>query len=267
MTGTGTAEAPYIVDNWADYRQIYTESAYIEWDGGATKKVIDFNKICPEGFTTQIKFSKYTKFNGWKFENLFTTSSAPLFFGAAGAALDGFILENFYWIPPASNIECVFLNFEANHGNISTLKNCVISGKIEALSSCRITTANFHESSANIAVNSGDFTISSHSVRNSEIILDISAPTVKITPEIILNSRFSGKIATENPVVCGSEASGYNVFDINSTQPLEYSGKGVMVYNSGKTDATGTGNHKPCTSEQLKNPEYLNSIRFPIGVD
>lgn len=267
MTGTGTAEDPYIVDNWADYRQIYKESAHIEWDGEAENKVIDFNEIQPDGFTSQIKFSRYTKFNGWKFKNLFTMSNSPLSFGTAGGTLEGFILENFYWIPPAPNTECVFLSFESNYGSVSTLKNCVISGKIEAQCKCRLTSGHFCESSANIAVNSGDFTVFSHSVRNSEIILDVSAPTVNFTSESIRNSRFSGKIIADNPVICGNETSGYNVFNILSTQPAEYSGKGIMVYNSDKMTAIGTGNHKPCTSGQLKNPEYLNSIRFPIGVD
>lgn len=266
MTGSGTQTDPYIVDNWADYRQIYRSSAYIEWDDSAQNKVIDFNEIQPSGFTSAIAFSRYTKFNGWKFVNLFTMHSNPLFFGSAGGTLDGFVLENFYWIT-TSKTESILINFEANYSNFSTLKNCVISGKIECQNSCRLTHAHFHESSANIAVNSGNFTLTNHSVRHADVILDVDAPTVKLTDESIINSRFSGKIHAETPIICGNSTSGYNVFDLLADQPAEYSGKGVMVYNSDKMTASGDGNHKPCTSGQLKNPEYLASLRFPIGVD
>lgn len=267
MTGTGTQADPYIVDNWADYRQIYTASAYIEWDNSATNKIIDFNEIQPEGFTSQIKFSRYTKFNGWKFRNLFTTAANPLNFGSAGETVDGFILENFYWIAPDS-INLALFNFDANYTSISTMKNCVISGKIEAQTDFSFTGANFSESSANIVVNTtGNFNFTSQQIKNSDIILDISAPKVTITEKRILNSRFSGKIIAENPVILGSSDSGYNVFNTETNQNVEYSGKGIMVYNSDKSDFSGTGNFNPCTSEQLKNPAYLNSIRFPIGVD
>lgn len=267
MTGSGVENDPYIVDNWADYRQIYSSSAYIEWDENAKNKVIDFNEIEPHGFTSMIKFSRYTKFNGWKFVNLFTMHSSPLFFGLAGKTLDGFILENFYWLVPAPISESILLNFEANYSNFSTLKNCVISGKIECQGRCRITNAHFHESSANIAVNSGNFTITNHTIRHADVIFDISAPTVTLTSEYIINSRFSGKIHAETPIICGNSTSGYNLFDLFSNQPAEYVGKGVMVYNSDKMTASGDGNHQPCTAEQLRNPAYLNSLRFPIGVD
>ena len=267
MTGSGTQNDPYIVDNWTDYRQICTPTAYIEWDSQTSEKVIDFNQIQPDGFTSTIVFSRYTKFNGWKFKNLFMLHNTPLNFGTAGGILDGFILENFYWIPPTSLNESFLLYFNPNYNSISTLKNCVISGKIECQGKCKITNAYFCESSANIAVNSGNFTLTNYPVRNSDIVLDVSAPTVSFSPDTILNSRFSGEIQAENPVICGNSASGYNVFDFVSNQPAEYSGKGIMVYNSDKMAVTGSGNHKPCTTEQLKNPEYLKSIRFPIGVD
>ena len=267
MTGSGTETDPFVVDNWADYQQIYGQYVYIEWDNNAKNKVIDFDKIQPDGFTTQIKFSRNTKYNGWKFKNLFTMYKDPLSFGNSGGVLDGFILENFYWIMPTSTVECTLLTFETNYSYVSTMTNCVISGKIESQGKCRLTNAHFYESSANIGVNSANFTLTNRNVRNSDIILDVTAQTVNLTSENILNSRFSGKISAENPVICGNSASGYNVFDVVSNQPAEYIGMGIMVYNSDKMTASGSGNHRPCTTEQLKNPDYLNSIRFPIGVD
>ncbi|MDE6035894.1 MAG: hypothetical protein K2G36_08310 [Ruminococcus sp.] len=267
MTGTGKQNDPYVVDNWTDYQKIYGKSVYIEWDNNFKNKVIDFDKIQPNGFTTQIKFSRYTKFNGWKFTNLYIIHQSPLSFGDAGGVLDGFILENFYWIMPETILECTLLTFEQLYSSISTMKNCVISGKIESQGECRLTNAHICESSANIGVNSAKFTLTNRNVRNSDIILDATGQSVNLTSENILNSRISGKITAENPIICGNSASGYNVFDVVSNQPAEYVGRGIMVYNSDKMTASGTGHHIACTTEQIINPEHLNSIRFPIGVD
>ena len=268
MTGSGTANNPYIVDNWADYQQVYGKSVYIEWDNGADNKIINFNEIQPDSFTTQIKFSRYTKFNGWKFTNLFTMYQNPLSFGDAGSIIDSFILENFYWIMPETTLECTLLNFENNFSYVSTMKNCVISGKIESTGKCRlITNGHFYESSANISVNSANFMLTNNNIRNADIILDTTCQSMSLTSGNILNSRISGTIMAESPIICGNSSSGYNVFDVVSNQPAEYVGQGIMVYNSDKMTVSGTGNHVPCTTEQLKNAEYLQSIRFPIGVD
>ncbi|MDE6665379.1 MAG: hypothetical protein K2K14_04210, partial [Ruminococcus sp.] len=64
-----------------------------------------------------------------------------------------------------------------------------------------------------------------------------------------------------------TDISAYNVFNIQSNQPLDYQGKGISIYNSDIATATQSGNFIGCTAEQLRNAQYLYDLRFPIGVD
>ncbi|MDE5583711.1 MAG: hypothetical protein K2J08_08400, partial [Ruminococcus sp.] len=91
MTGTGVKDDPYIVDNWADYQAVYKSEVYIEFDDKSPKKEIDFNEIQPEGFTSTVKFSPFTTFNGWTFKNFFSTAkSNAISFGSRSTTLENF---------------------------------------------------------------------------------------------------------------------------------------------------------------------------------
>ncbi len=268
MTGTGTKDEPYIVNSWEEYTSITSNTAYVEFDPNAENKVIDFNEIQPEGFSSAVKFKDYTNFNGWTLRNFHSTASTVI---TTGNALNcsNLIFENFYWCPSAKN--AVLL--DSNGSVTRQLTNCIISGEIQSTYSIKRIVPNLYESSMNIVANIADSLQVAANIVNSEIIFDISATSVKIcetldsSPGKVLNSRISGKIQSSENVSAGTPESAYNVFNIQSNQPLDYQGKGISVYNSDITTATQSGNFIGCTAEQLRNAQYLYDLRFPIGVD
>lgn len=278
MTGTGTQEDPYIVDSWADYRAVYGSEVYIEWDDENEEKIVDFNEIKPDGFTETVYFSPFTTFNGWTFKNFFSTHpTCAIHFGSRSTTLENFTFLNFYWQPTYSSSDGNFL-YSLASGTVE-LKNCSFSGRIDILKGEKNFSYNkflFNASSLNIVVNSlGNFIIFKYNVKNSDLMLDITAPTVTIAYGSAVNSRFSGKISSENVVNLCNDRSGYNVYNLESETGLKYLGGGVSVYNSGISASSQTDeemeslgiNFKGCTAEQLKNANYLYNLHFPIGVD
>ncbi len=277
MTGTGTKDDPYIVDNWADYQTVYGSETYIEWCSTTENKVVDFNEIKPDGFTDSVRFSPYTTFNGWTFKNFFSTkTTAPLHFGSRSGTIEGLTFVNFYWQPKSDTSTGYFLY--ANTSGDMNFKNCTFSGQIQVADGAKYftgTTCEFNESSLNIIVSSPkDFIIFGSGVKNSDIVADISAPTVTLCKNSAVNSRFSGKIRSDANVSAGNANSAYNVFNIQSNQPVNYLGKGISVYNSdistsaqSDEDMKSLGiDFKGCTAEQLRDAQYLYNLRFPIGV-
>ncbi|MDE5772751.1 MAG: hypothetical protein K2I06_14215 [Ruminococcus sp.] len=265
MTGTGTKDDPFIVDNWEDYISINSTSKYVEFDQNSTNKIIDFNEIQPEGFS-KILYFPVTNFNGWTFRNFHSTASTAIRIGMG--TYENLIFENFYFCPENTSNAYLF----SSYGNGSKyFCNVVISGQIQSVSTTTkfIDGCDFCESSANIVVNStGKFrSIYNGDIKNSEIVVDISAENVDLCNNPIINSRISGKIQSDGTITAGSTKSAYNVFNIQSNQPIDYQGQGISVYNSDISQSVQSENFLGCTDEQLRNAQYLYDLRFPIGVD
>ncbi len=269
MTGTGTKEYPYIVDSWEEYTSITSNTAYVEFNPNAENKVIDFNEIQPEGFSSTVKFKDYTNFNGWTLRNFHSTASTAI---NTGSALDfsNLIFENFYWCP--SSTYNAYL-FNSNSSSSRKMTNCIISGEIQCAGKINRVVSDLYESSINIVANIGGSFQVANNIVNSEIVLDVSAKSVEMClysssdKGKVLNSRISGRIQSDENVSAGTDISAYNVFNIQSNQPLDYQGKGISIYNSDIATATQSGNFIGCTAEQLRNAQYLYDLRFPIGVD
>lgn len=264
MTGSGTAEAPYIVNSWEEYSSVSNSSYYVEFNPNAENKIIDFNEICPEGFSEPIYFAKYTNFNGWTLKNLHSTATKAIF-AHYSAKISNLILENFYWCPQSTG--SYLINCDTSAG---TFTNCIISGQIQATKSItRIIHGTFRESSLNVIVNTDDTLGVAIEILNSEIILDVSAKSVVLCGGKIVNSRVSGKVRTVETFATGDTGSAYNVFNVQSDKAIGYSGNGISVYNSdtAPSPATVSDSFKGCTSEQLRDAQYLYNLRFPIGVD
>ena len=266
MTGNGTQNYPYIVDNWADFRTINTSSTgiYVRW-ADAENKVIDFNNIQPEGFSEPVTFPANVDFNGWKFKNLRINSG-----GIVPQNIQNVIIEDFVF----SSSEYGFSNAVIN--KYGTMENCIISGNIQCESSVTLLErVNAIDCAFNVKIyTQGNFSLtglsSSMQFRNCDTALDITASEIRLN-----YTGFSGQCyfrgdfnVTGNSSVFISSERG-NIFDFYSNREIQYTGDGLCVYNSDKIFKTDTSssNMKPCTTEQLKDAEYLYSIGFPIRTD
>ena len=78
-TGTGTKDDPYIVDSWDSYYTLandeligngkYRSAKYYKF-ADVDNKIVDFNDIKPEGYTSPLPGKVFVDFNGWTFRNL-----------------------------------------------------------------------------------------------------------------------------------------------------------------------------------------------------
>lgn len=269
MTGTGTENDPFLVDNWTDFMTIDTNSAeiFVRWADNENK-TIDFNEINPEGFSETVNFPANVDFNGWTLKNFHSTVSGNAIY-SSGGSIENLIFENFYIT--AQKIfygsfllkNCIISGIAQNTGNVyilhgGGLKNCSMNVMINA--------------SNRFDLSTGDGFISPQSqITNSDVILDIScAGEAILCTGATKNSRISGKIqTTAKSVSLGSSSSISNIFNLESNKPLKYSSSAISIFNSEIAEKSSDSNaiFTGVTSEQLKNAEYLYNLGFPIGVD
>lgn len=270
MTGTGTQSDPYIVNNWEDFMSINKKnSPYIEWDKNAENKVVDFNEIRPQGYSSTVNMGSHTKYNGWVFRNFYSTASTALQFGSAGETISGVTFENFYWQVPAS--ASYFLYCEGNYNYKSVFYNCIFSGRIAVPGSGDFCSEYLTRCALNLSISSlsDTFRISYQDIESSDIVLDVAkSANFEMSYYSVKNSRISGKVSATS-VKIGGGSSGYNIISLESDKPLTYTGNAISVYNSDLAEKSSSSSSafKACTTEQLKNAEYLYSIGFPIGID
>lgn len=274
MTGSGTENAPFLVDNWADFMTIDTNSAeiFVRW-ADSENKVIDFNNIQPEGFSETVNFPAHVDFNGWTLKNFHSTANSYSIKHnfSSDTTIENLILENFY-INSSYSSSLFYGAF--------LLKNCIISGFVQCSASTTVFQGcGLHDCSLNIKLNATNFTIVSESgfsspksqITNSDVILDIScsgSTNATLCNSIIRNSRISGKIQSNaQKITLGNTSSMSNVFNLETNSSLTYTGTAISVYNSDFATAPASKSFIGVTSEQLKNAEYLYSIGFPIGVE
>lgn len=267
MTGTGTENDPFVVANWEDFVSIDTvNKVYVKWQD-IKDKVIDFNEIKPEGFTEKLFLPRYIDFNGWTLKNFHANHASYVLSGRSSSEpsyIKNLIFENFY----ALGTERMFFG--------TNLENCIISGIFNTNSNCETASySNITNCSFNIRmVTTKQFTFfrgASNKIKNSDVTMDVSAKTSYLMTGDSCNAyncRFSGKIETTSGVLymLGELA---NVYNFATTALLHYGGSGISVYNSDFAGvASGcSANLKPCTSDELKSPEFLYNLGFPIGVD
>ena len=268
MTGTGTQADPYIVDNWEDFIGISSKSdIYVRW-ADSDNKVIDFNEVNPQGYTKSITFPANVDFNGWTLRNFHSTASTAIKYGSgASYAIKNLIFENFYIM---SN---TFI-----YGQY-IIENCTFSGLIQCDTVrvfqgcglvCSAVNIRINTTNSTYLTNSNEFVNSKSEIRNSDIVLDIhGGNTVEICDKTITNSRISGKISATTPVKISNSSCLFNIINLESNQPLKYTSSGISVYNSdlAEKSSDSASSFKACTSEQLKNAEYLYNIGFPIGIE
>ncbi|MDE6672846.1 MAG: hypothetical protein K2K16_11735 [Ruminococcus sp.] len=272
MTGTGTQNDPYIVDNWTDFMAINTDSAsvYVRW-ADTENKIIDFNDIRPDGFSESVNISGNVDFNGWTLRNFHSTADYSLNL-SSNTTIENLIFENFY------------INSSRLFYSNSLLKNCIISGMIQHNSNSNIFSGcGLLNCSLNIKANCEKFELANGNgflspktqIVNSDIVLDAvcrssSSNLIDLCTGAIKNSRISGKIQSNaSAVVLGNSSSMSNVFNLISNKPIKYTGYSISVFNSDIAEKSSDSRESfiGVTSEQLKNAEYLYNIGFPIGIE
>lgn len=261
MTGSGTQTDPYIVDNWVDFLAIDTTSSdiYVRW-AESDSKIIDFNDIKPEGFSETISLPYNVDFNGWTMKNLHSTANNALagISGSKPSKVYGLTLENFYFTGSTS--------FQ-----YTEFKNCIFSGTAQSSSSLTLFAySSFANGAANVSLyGAAQITAFSYSAcKNSDIVMTVTGNRFSITSYCnAYNSRFSGKIQVDSNENVALSIAYSCVCNLEANRPLNASGSTISVYNSDLAQAITSKNFIGCTTEQLKNAEYLYNIGFPIGID
>lgn len=269
MTGSGTEQDPYIVDNWEDFTAVINASTteiYVKW-ADSDNKIIDFNDIKPEGFSETVYFPANCDFNGWTLKNFSSTANTAIRYNNGNGIIENLIFENIY-------ITSLYLFYGTYE-----LKKCQFSGRIQRISSvyvfsacglnmCSVNLIINATSSVYLATDSG-FNKSKAWAKFSDIVVDISttSTSVRIIQNALINCRVSGKVEMGDTsyLWVGGSSSASNVVNLKSKVKLRLFG-GISVFNSDIADTDSPDILIACTAEQLKNPEYLASIGFPIGV-
>lgn len=294
MTGSGTQTDPYIVDSWAEFESIginSNSSVYVHFNPDAENKIIDMNDIYPEGCPSYSIGSSKIYGNGWEIQNLYLKN--PLFYAATYGVISGFKFTSFRHetSSPFLSAEYSYNNaygclFEKNSFTGITRSNVflgisgsstieVYNNSFNLMISDDVTfrlangiTDEYGNYKKDIAFNNIKIQLTGNSKINSNGLFGAC------NHHNFVNNRINviANTGCDFPIV--QEANGFSgnvILGSNSgtIKPL-YSGTctGVNIYNSDTLNYTGTDSRfKGCTTEQMRNAEYLQSIGFAIGVD
>lgn len=294
MTGSGTQTDPYIVDSWSEFESIginSNSSVYVHFNPDAENKVIDMNDIYPEGCPSYNIGSSKIYGNDWEIRNLYLKN--PLFYAATYGVINGFKFTSFRHETSSPFLAaqydsydrygCLFeknifsgitksnVFFNKNGGQTIELYNnsfdLIISDDVTFRLANGITDeyGNYKKDIAfnNIKIQlTGNSKINpnglfgecyNHNFANNRI--NVIANTGCDFPIVKESSGFSGN------VILGSNSGVISPLGSGTCS-------GVNIYNSDTLTYTGTDSRfKGCTTEQMRNAEYLQSIGFAIGVD
>lgn len=291
MTGSGTATDPYIVDSWSEFESVVTKSGVIiQFNPDAENKVIDMNEIYPEGCPSyNVGYSSQIHGKGWEIRNLYLKN--PLFCGAA-VTIKEFKFTNFRHETSQAFLQGTsahrslfeknvfsgitsstgFLTPLATGGDYGTVIDCY-NNSFDLIISDDITFQladyiNAESTKKDVMFNNIKIQLTGNSKINSNGLFG------QCYYHNFANNRINviANVGCDFPIV--KESSGFSgnvILGSNSgtIKPL-YSGTctGVNIYNSDTLNYTGTDSRfKGCTTEQMRNAEYLQSIGFAIGVE
>lgn len=284
MTGSGTENDPYICDTWEELISVSTaKSVHIRMSGN---QIFDFNEIQPLGFDSQVNLSGQINFNGCIFRNFYSKSLRAVYI-LNGTSWQNLSFENFYQqtASSSSSENAGFLYTDAGSSAIK-ITNCKFYGKVNygiystkkavVFYSANYRTLQFEQCSFSLecSCTSGIFSLfNAGFLKNCNVRFVINSRNAVIfssnesTVNYALNSLFDGKINVSDmtgSILSGGNLSGYNVYRVQANAPMQYTGAGVSVFNRDLSpDTQGYGTFVGCTSEQLKNAEYLYSVGFP----
>ena len=292
MTGSGTVSDPYIVDSWAEFERVVTKSGVIiKFNPDAENKIIDMNEIYPEGCPSYSIGSSEIYGNDWEIQNLYLKN--PLFYASTYGVISGFKFTSFRHetSSPFLSAEYSYNNacgclFEKNSFTGITRSNVflgisgsstieVYNNSFNLMISDDVTfrlangiTDEYGNYKKDIAFNNIKIQLTGNSKINSNGLFG------ECYNHIFANNRINVIANTGCDFQIAQTASGFsgNVILGSNTGAISPLGSGtcsgVNIYNSDTLNYTGTDSKfKGCTTEQMRNAEYLRSIGFAIGVE
>ncbi len=286
VTGSGTQQDPYIVENWEDFLSVKASNFthYIKF-ADTTNKVIDFNDIQPEGYNSPITMSGYFDFNGWEFRNMkFNNTSSCFEYSTIGGTnhpileLKSLKLTNFVWdasgtsrylffqysTSPTSSTACKVYDVRIN-GEITTYNNngiFLFHNMYTPECNIILNISLINNTNSNLGLRMYLF---GDGIQNSNIKV-VGTGLVSLTLGTIKKSLIQGEMDCDsnNRVLYFGNDSNSNVILLETSSNVSYSG-GISIFNSDiAPNIVETTYLKGCTTEQLKDPAYLASIGFNI---
>lgn len=278
ITGSGTEQDPYIVDNFEEFDSVRNISGttYIEYSNDE----VDFNDIQSYGYTERFILAGHITMTNVIWKNFTSRADCAISFGGA---TEGIYLEcnnckiiDAYQITSASE-KYLFIS---RRGDV-VFNNCEISYR-QDVGNASGTTGLLRDADGDQTFNACAITIKSYGNKNNtwrfadggtfefcNINLDVQANKFDYPLQGFM-CWYSGKIdiktATSNN---RSGGKGNLVWDVEITQPITITATSLYtflsIYNSDKATITATNNDMlvGVTSAQLKDTSYLHSIGFP----
>lgn len=299
VIGTGTEVDPYIVNNWTDFCSVKDKTGkYIFWEDLPTdQKVVDLNEEVPSGYSSAFTFeSKQIDFNGWTIRNL------SIYIPGSSASAIHLPTENLTAL--IKNVKLLNCDFTAkspiSHNSYNSSRvyiyDSIITG---AWNSTSDSTSDSHyddkpclfRCSVNLNVNiaSGGkgywtftpiqsimrFNILSQKASTAFITLksDDNGNTIEHDNKFIINITTPNVTEKATTTVMRIIDKRNSVYVVTSDARCEYgetSGSSKwnyvsLVRSDNVNDIYNVSLFKAVTDEQLKDPNYLYSLGFPIA--
>jgi hypothetical protein len=304
MTGTGTQTDPYIVDNWDDFITATGESgAYVAFPEGGG--VIDVDKVYPLGVPKITMNCTQIDGNGWEIRGLYmdVSGSAITFLPSSTITINDLSFLNvnikssehmFFTSASTTSTRTTTLNNMKISGRFASTGESINSTVFGGGSSNYKVTRILNRCSINLELvgyythfcysSSGDYkttinfcniylNVMNHKA-NWGVFRDLYSKGSIIRGKYNLNSAYVEQMfdyinAGSDLVFLGE------ITTDNSTQKISYCDNGdaattkVLFNKDNISDKMTTYNKGSsaylCTTEQLKDADYLKSIGFPIG--
>ena len=277
ITGSGTEQDPYIVDNFAEFDTVRNISynTYIEYSNDE----VDFNDIQPYGYTERFILVGHITMTNIIWKNFTSRADCAISFGGN---TQGIYLEcnnckiiNGYHITSSSEKyfficrggDVVFNNCEISYrqdvgnatGRTGLLRD---AGGDQTFNACAITIKSYGNKKNNWRLADGGI------FEFCNINLDVQANQFDY-PLRGFMCWYSGKIDIKTATSSSqSGGSGNIVWDVEITQPVTLTSSlytFLSIYNSEKATITATNSNMliGVTSAQLEDTGYLYSLGFP----
>lgn len=286
MTGTGTQNDPFIVDNWPDFvTAIGTTGAYVEFPEGGGN--IDMNNYAPLGIPTIEIRCTSIKGNNWTISNLYCAGHSA-FYNLSSVTISDLQFLDFYFTDQGPSRRYFFDSDDNRRAYY--FDKCTFSGIAIGESPYSSDTWNsiFRQAyvwlicqlrccSMNIQINGQMRLIYNTLDYGANYVefcnIKLSGTSKKISDKVdYLNCYITGALSdTAFNAEYGS--ANYNVVnvDFSGASTFECTGRSGAI-NLINTDllpagATIGAGFIGVTTEQLRDAAYLSSLGFPIGVD
>lgn len=300
-TGTGTQDDPYIVADWDSFVELCgTFGKYIKW-AEVDNKFMDFNEIAPNGYNKSIQISAIVDFNNWTFRNLrFEVSKESnnccFYFKSSSSNVKNPEFRNANFENMMIRANSIF--YSASGSRFATVINTSMTGFLnKAGDNEHNIVKGYHDISNRPLIYSSSFVFDiSGDITSFICILNWQTQDSYFK----INYQGTGNFGchkNENSINCLFKIKAPNATNVKlgissystSSSPTYTSESHTCVYiietptivedddsfksryfnslfNSDLVDSyfTTDGLH-PCTTEQMKDIEYLQSIGFPIG--